>query len=203
MDFADWLALFRRYWRSLVAATVIGALVGMAATLLQERTWTSSAELLLTPSAEASDGQDLAYAGQYVSTRMKTYRRLAASARVRDAAVAALPDGNGAVGAIDASWEPETTVLTIEVTSTSAEDAQEDAGIVVAEFAKALAEVERGSQRVAAVTADVIGEPTLPASRTSPTPVTNVLAGAVLGFLAGLALALFRRLREPSGPRAP
>lgn len=196
VEFGDWLALLRRHWVSLVAATVLGALLGLAGTLAQARTYTSTAELLLTPSAEASDGQDLAYSGQYVLVRMKTYRRLAISALVRDAATGELPRGDAAIGAVDASWEPETTVLTIQVTSSSARDARTDLGLVVTQFRHALSEIERGSQRAAAVSADVIAPPTLPTSDATPRGAGNALGGAVLGFLLALGVALLRHLRR-------
>lgn len=196
VDFRDWLALMRRAWLLLLATTVAGVALGTVAAVSQEHTWTSTANLVLSPSAEASDGQDLAYAGQYVLTRMKTYSRLAQSTRVAEAATAALPSGDDGLGTVSAGQEPETTVLTIKVTSTTAKDAQRDLRAVVTAFTEALAQIERGSQHAAAVSADSLGEPSLPAHSDATRPTSSILAGAVLGFLAGLTVALFRHLRK-------
>jgi succinoglycan biosynthesis transport protein ExoP len=205
VDLRDWLAMLRRYWRSIAALALVGVLLGVVLTAVSDKAWTSSAQLMFTPAGHSSgDGQELAYSGQYVTSRMKTYERLATSASVLDSAAESIGRPAWATpDEVEASWEPETTLLTVEATAPGAADAQAYAAALAESVIAAVERTEAAGDDkggAPAVVGTVVSPAEEPGSPASPRALWNVMGGAVLGLLAGLAQALLRRL---TGPREP
>lgn len=202
MDLRDWLEMLRRYWRSTAALTLVGALLGVVATVAVDKTWTSSSQVLFTPAGVVSEeGRDLAYSGQYVTTRMKSYQRLATSASVLDATAESLGHPDWATpDRVEATWEPETALLTVEASAPTAADARDHAAALADAVVAAVDEIEAtgdDKRGQTAVVGTVVSPAQEPSSPTSPRALWNVMGGAVLGFLAGLVQALLRRLTGP------
>ena len=203
MTLRDWLDMLGSYWRSIAAATLAGALLGVLASVLTPASYTASGQLVLSVAGTTDDtGQDIAYAGQYIQNRMPTYRQLARSKDVLDKA--GEPLGLTAVNllpVVDATSTADTTVLTVSASDGSAKRAAQIASAVSVAVADAIKDLDgagsTGSDD-ALVRITEITEPSPPTAASSPSYPTNVIAGGIIGFLVGLAAALFRHLlRRP------
>ena len=78
MTLRDYVLIVGRSWIVIVVTVVIGLATAGILAFAATPMYTSSAQVLFTGHATTS-GQDLAYVGNYVQSRMQTYERLGTS----------------------------------------------------------------------------------------------------------------------------
>jgi succinoglycan biosynthesis transport protein ExoP len=221
--FGDYVRVLRTFWKSILAVTFLGAVVGGLLTFAVTPQYTASAQVLFTANtAGGQGGQDLAYGSTYVQSRMINYQSLANSDRVL-APVVSPPSQDSSVGLalhltpkqlssrVTADFVPTSTVLTVHVTDPSADQATSIVDAVAKSLIiqVAIAELEAApangtvTPQTSAVTGSLITEPSKPTSPTSPNLQLFLVGGLFLGLLLALAIAVFRFVRWGTEPRTP
>jgi len=198
----QYLGVMRARWPSLLAGLLLGLLVGVSVTVMMPPRY--SADVTIFVSAQAPDG-DLAAAvegGDLSAQRMATYLEVLRSQRIAAEVAAELGGGITADEVRDkvmASTTPDTLFLTATVVDQSPQRAADIANRVAARFIETVAELERPApQSAPLVTARTFQSAVPPASPTEPRPVLIIALGVVLGFLAGIGLALLRNAFDQS-----
>jgi capsular exopolysaccharide synthesis family protein len=213
----EYLDLFRERWRAMLAGLLLGVAVAVGVVQLSTPQYASTVTLFVSAgtSTDASAALDR---NQLSVQRMQTYVQLATSEGIaRDVAQSLDLDltGDELVDKIVASAEPDTVLLTVTVTDADPTLAADIANVLADRFISSVDELEQPSAAqpeppvVAApgapvvsgdpvVSATVFEEATPSASPVSPRPLLTIALGALLGLLAGTALAVLRHVLAPS-----
>ncbi|MGY1719468.1 polysaccharide biosynthesis tyrosine autokinase [Blastococcus sp. SYSU DS0552] len=204
MELRDTIAAFRAGWFLPVIGVLVGGAVGAGTALAMTPTYTSGTQLWVT-STDATTTTAAFQGSQFSQNRVASYVQLLTSERLADGVVDRLDLDLAAPavqGKIEASVVPDTTVLDIVVTDTSAERARDLAAAVAAEFTDLVEEVEATTTtptdpEVEPVTSipvkvTVLDTPEVAQEPASPNLVANTAVGVLVGLLVGLALAYAR-----------
>jgi receptor protein-tyrosine kinase len=192
VDLRDLLSVLRARWIIIVAATMIGALLGLGLSLLTTPTYEARIQFYVTTSGE---GASAAYQGSLgAQQRVESYAALVDSSKVaQDVVNASGVDRAPAqvAGATTATADARTVLLTVAVTDSQPERAlaiAEGYGEVLPGVINLLEIPDGGGPALAKLT--VVNPPSLPSSPVAPNTVQNVTIGLVLGLFAGLGIAL-------------
>lgn len=186
------------WWQWLLAAGVVVGLLGGAyfGKRLNSAVYTSSSQVLMTGQSDPTQ-PDTAYASnQYVNQRMTTYAQIASSAQVTAPAAQVLGTDAATLGSrVTAAVAGDTTVLSLEVTGATPEDAQRSAVAVTQSFINAITKLETVPGGTARVSVNVITDPTAPPARNVPATWLLILGGLVGGLVvAAVAILVLRWL---------
>ena len=156
---------------------------------------------------DVTSGQDLSYAGNYVQSRMQTYKNLATSKTVIDMVVSSL-GGNESAKDLAHRTSVEVsqidTIMTIAVKDESAKGAAKTANAVATSLIHIVAQLEtspekvRGSPTVEGV---MIGPATASSSPASPNKPLYLLAGLLVGLLVSVVVVSLRQAYQGVGRR--
>jgi len=199
VDLRDYIRLLRRRW-VVILVVLLACLAGAAgATMLQEKSYKSSTEVLVTLSAAALD-EDTGSATYYLPDRVGTFAGILATPPAVSAAVesAGVPTDSGV--AVAASVPPDTAVLTIEVVAASPAIAQAVANEYVVVLPAVLAELNQVTSSNELVF-KTLRTAALPSTAFRPDPIVNGGIGLAAGLILGLCAAamreaLDRRIRD-------
>jgi capsular polysaccharide biosynthesis protein len=191
MELGTYLAVLQRRWLVLVATTLVGLITSAVVIPLSTPRYESTARAVFSPQ-NAGAGQDLAYAGNYVQSRMQTYRRLATTPTVLtpvidelslDMTPAALADE------ISVGTSQIDTLIDVTVTDVDARRAARIADAVIAALIKAVAALEdppADQTEAARVRGVVAAAATVSSSPATPRIPLTLLAGLLVGLFVGL-----------------
>jgi succinoglycan biosynthesis transport protein ExoP len=195
LKFDDALRLLRAGRWLLLAGLLAGLLVAAVLSYSTVRTYVSSTQLFVT-AADATDAPS-AYQGELFSqSRVDSYARLVTGSQLAQEVVdeLQLPLSAREVAAkVTATPLPETVVLDVMVTDTSAQRAQDIARVLGEHFATRVTELETPD----GATDSPVRVITVQPADLNPTPVSpqitsDLARGAGIGLLLGLLLALLR-----------
>lgn len=225
-DYARWL---RAALPVVLLCAALGAAAGTAAALLLPERWTSRVEVLVGPTSIDSDVAAQALARP---PSLDTEATLVSSGRVVTRAAEALTpeQGDGLAARVSVSAPPNTRVLRIDVTGSSAEDAQAGAGALASAYLEeraaifdgrrveqlaglqsdydlALSELRTAQERLRQAPADSADRDLLTLRVVSTRQVTTRLEGRLASLArqtvdVGEVLRPARLPEEPSGPQA-
>jgi succinoglycan biosynthesis transport protein ExoP len=215
--FGDYVRVLRTFWRSILAVTVLGAVIGAGVTFLLTPKYTATTQVLFTADSGDGSGQDVAYGQTYAQGRMINYQDLARSEQVLGPVVDTLHLGltpRKLAEEVSSDFPATSTTLNLHVEDTSATEATK---IVSAVAQSLIVQVARVELRTAptdgtatAPTSRVTGlqttTPVKPTSASSPKLQLYLVGGAMLGLILALAQALVRFVRgnaEPEPARQP
>ncbi|TFV90359.1 polysaccharide biosynthesis tyrosine autokinase [Blastococcus sp. CT_GayMR16] len=195
MDLSSILAALRASWWMPVATMLAGGLLGLLLSLATTPTYTSSTRLFISVSGDNSTAA-LSQGSTFSQDRVASYAQLLQSeglaARVVDDLDLRLTPRSLAEQ-LSASVVSNTVLLDVAVTDTSPDRARDIARSVGTEFAEMVQELETpDGQANSPVKVTVVAPPDLPTGRSAPRTARNVAAGALLGLVAGLGLAVAR-----------
>lgn len=203
MDLRTYVAVLLRNWLLILLAIVLGLAAAGAVVLLSTPRYSATAKILFS-AARVDTGQDLAYAGNYVQSRMQTYKGLATTPAVLDKVIDELGlDMTPSELAEQISVETSQidTLIGVTVESTERREAREIADTVAAQLIGAVVEVENSGasdEDEPGVRGVVVGEATLPEEPSSPDVPIDLLAGLLLGAFVGVGAVTARHLlRDP------
>lgn len=194
MGARDYAAVFRSRWLSIVATTIV--IVGAAITISLATTPMYRAEARLfveTPSASSSGFYESSLASQQ---RVESYIRLltgtALSRRTLDALHLDMTPAELA-SKITVTSRSGSVLLAVSVRDASAAQARDIANGLSDQFTELVAEVEtpRGGGPPNSM-ASVVDRAELPVAPVEPRTLRNLLAGTLIGVLAGLGVAIMR-----------
>ena len=198
MTLRDYVRIIARQWIVVTVAVVIGLVTAGVMALAATPTYSASTQVLFSGRATTS-GQDLAYAGSYVQSRMQTYKRIGTSTSVMDVVATSLgSDKTPDELAYDVEIEVSQldTVATVSATATSAKEAARTANavgrVLIATVAKVEAE-KKGTDK-AMVEGLVTGPATVPDSPSDPRLLFNLLVGLIAGVIVGVGVVAVREV---------
>lgn len=255
MHLADYGSLIRRRWWIVLAGLVAGALVGLAVMLVVPPNYTASANVLVSPVDVPGQSTNVVGGRTNGAINLDTEAQLVTSATVADGAKTLMNSDESAqtlADRVSVSVPPNSSVLTIEYTAGTPDDAAEGAHSFALAYlanrktvaeqraetqAKALSsqisslrkQLKKVSRRLAELPVDstdrqyaqaeqnvltsqiadlrkqltpldepeidpghIITDASPPSSPSQPVPVLFLVSGAMLGLLAGLAIAVLR-----------
>jgi len=191
-----YLAAVRRSWIYAVCAILVGTLAGLVLSLIATPLYSATATVYFS-SGFSSSATDLNQGSDYTQAQMLSYAELAKSAAVLAPVISSLnldTTPHALADSINATTPQGTVVL--EITATNGKKS------VAADIANAVADnlIATAEQHAPAatgktkpLTASVVGPATEPTSFSSPDTSRNVLAGFVIGLIAGLLIVVLRQ----------
>jgi succinoglycan biosynthesis transport protein ExoP len=196
VDLKDVLQAVRSGWWLLVGAVLLTVAGAATTTYLATPLYSSSTQLFV--SASSSDATSAAaYQGNLFSQqRVTSYAQLLTGEQLAGQVVDELRlDLTPAelAGKVSATALPDTVILNVTVTDTSAQRAQQIADALGRQFTARVAELETpDGARASTVKVTTVQAADLNGTPVSPDATRNLALGAVLGMLLGLGLALLR-----------
>lgn len=200
MDLRDYLLLGARNWLVLAVAAGVGLVTAGVLILVATPQYEARAQVLFS-ARNAGDGQDLAYAGNYVQSRIQTYKDLATS-RVVLAGVIEARDLDESVDGLAERVEVEVsqidTVVTVVVSDPDAGEAASTANAVAEALLGAVAEIDGSSSADApSVEGRMVSPAEEPADPADPDKPLYLLAGLLGGLFVGAAVVGVRHVVQP------
>ncbi|WP_373696018.1 polysaccharide biosynthesis tyrosine autokinase [Actinomycetospora aurantiaca] len=186
-----------RRWPYVVAGVLVGALAGYLASLLTPPTYRASISMYIS-AQYPGDNASAAYQGSLLTAqRIASYTQLVESTRVggQVARNLGLPDSPSQVAEyISASAVPDSVLLNIDVRTNDPQKSVSIANAAADEFSRLVAELERplDSNRPPIVVARTVEAAVPPAPQVSPNTFLNLVVGAFVGILIGMAVAWWR-----------
>lgn len=202
MELRTYLEILVRGWLVLAACVLAGLLAAGAVVVLQTPQYAATTQVVFAPQ-NAGDGQDLAYAGNYVQAQVQTYKGMATSAAVLDPVREEL-DLDRSVTELAEQVEIEVsqidTLVRVHVEDPDAEDAARLADAVAASLITAVEAIENGGNEAPGavrVVGQVVSPAVVPEDPASPRLAFSLLAGLFGGLLVGAAALTLRHLFRP------
>jgi capsular polysaccharide biosynthesis protein len=203
VDLRDYLVLVARNWIILTVTALVGVVTAGVLILVATPQYESTSQVVFT-AKNAANGQDLAYAGTYLQSRIQTYKDLATSPTVMAGVIKEL-DLNESAGGLADRTEVEVsqldTVMELSVEDESAEAAARIANQVAVELIGAVVDLETADRPTAEtpnIEGVVVGPAEVSSSPADPNWQLYLLSGLLGGLLAGLAVVAVRQvLRAP------
>ena len=204
MELKDTIAALRAGWFLPVIGLLLGGGVAALATLLMTPTYTSSTQLLVT-STDASTTTAAYQGSQFSQNRVTSYVQLLKSERLSEGVISELDLGIPAEDLqerIEASVVPDTTVLNVVVTDTSAERARDLTVTIAEQFSALVDEIETATTVspdpavppvvTVPVKVTVLDTPEAATTPSSPSLERNIAVGVLVGLILGFATAYLR-----------
>jgi capsular polysaccharide biosynthesis protein len=203
----DYVHIVARHWIVLAVAVAIGLVTAGTMALTVTPTYTASTQVLFTGHA-TTGGQDLAYAGSYVQSRMQTYKRVGTSSSVMNVVVKTLGSDKTPeelADGVEIEVSQLNTVATVSATEPSAKEAARTANTVARVLIATVGKVEAEDAATDQATVEgiVTGPATIPDSPSDPRLLFYLLVGLVAGAVVGLGVVSVRGLLTGSPVSSP
>jgi capsular exopolysaccharide synthesis family protein len=201
MELRQVLAALRASWWLPLIGLMAGGAAALGLSLLQTPLYTSSTELFVA-GTQSGSSSDVLLGSQFSQQRVTTYAQLVEGEEVASRILDRLdldltPDDLR--GMIDATATTDTVLLSVAVTDTSAERAQQIAESLGEEFPDFVAELETPeSGGPSPVKVTVTDPPEIPAAPSSPDTIRNLVLGVLIGLLLGAGIAVARAWMDRS-----
>lgn len=207
MDLRDYLLLVARNWIILAATTAVGLVTAGIYVLVATPMYESRAQVVFS-AHNVDTGQDLAYAGNYVQGRIQTYKDLATSPTVLNAALAAMgsdetPRELAKRTVVQVSQL--NTVVKIAVKDSSAKKSEVASNAVAASLIGAVTNIETGKTQKAdspTVEGVVVGPAEVETKAADPNKPFYLAAGLLVGLVVGFGVIAIRRVITGEPPTA-
>lgn len=195
MDLLEYLAIWGRRWKIIIAATLLGVAVAAGVSALMTPKYIATTQMFVTATGGASVVE--AYQGNlFGQERVSSYVRLAEGKQIAQRVIDQLqidltPEELQSM--ITAVPIPNSVLMTISVKNSNPTLARDLANAVLVQTSQLVEELEtsaRGGSPAAAAT--LVDEADLPTSAATPKWIPNLLYGLAGGLLVGLVGAIAR-----------
>lgn len=198
LDLRSHLSAVTRFWRSLVALTLLGVVIAGGYSVLAQPTYQSNTTYFVATSADRTN--TALQADEFAQRRINSYVGVINSDRLAEVVLndTGLPLTVADIEQmVSATADPETVLLTVTVTDISAQRAQ-----VVAESISKNLDATIGSLDNRRTSTEVeirtISGPSLLPYPVTPRTRLNLAIGLLLGLSLGVAQALIRQQLDPT-----
>ncbi|MDN4488224.1 polysaccharide biosynthesis tyrosine autokinase [Demequina sp. SYSU T00039] len=205
MGLVDYARMLRAHWLTIVLLTLVGGALAYAWALSQPQVYTASGSAVLTAGV-AEDLETAELGDRYAKSLVSSYLDVARSQKVGEYAADELGitvSAGALTSRVSVSSPSDSATLRFSATGPTPEAARDLVSAWIAGTAAVVADIETGgsSSAESVVRLEVLDEPGLPTSPSSP----DIQRAVVLGILAGLVVgvgvafvrgALDRRLRR-------
>ncbi len=215
MTLRDYMLILARSWIVVVVSVAAGLAAAAAVVFTTTTTYTSSAQVLFTGHASTS-GQDLAYVGSYVQSRMQTYENLGTSTSLLKAVAKAVGSDDTPkelADRTDIEVSQLDTVATVSATDTTAKGAALTANTLARGLLNFVQRLEAdnaakptGDEKPASSTIEgaITGRAEVPTSPSDPDIPLNLLAGLIGGLIVSIVVIALREvLRDETSTSSP
>lgn len=193
-----WAAV-RKFWYVIIGMAVIGGAVGYGISATTPPQFQSTATLYFAMT-QGTTGTDLNQGSTYTQSQMLSFAQLATSSRVltpviEDLGLDATP--KELTRNIAITIPQDTTILSVEVTSTSAKRAAAIANAISEELSDAVKTiVARGVDQKPTIVPSVIDEAVVPEFQALPNKSKDAGLAAVLGLVLGILVAFVATIAD-------
>lgn len=195
MDLRDYLRVARRHWILIVVSTLVGLLLGGAASTLTTPTYTAETQLFVAIQ-NSGTVQELQQGNTFSTARVQSYVKTVDSPVVLQPAIDSLGlplSSDDLAGKVAASSEPNTVLINITVADTSPAQAAAIAQAVADSLVKAVDTLEKPrAGGTSPVSLSIIKPATAPSSPSGPNTKLNLTLGCVVGLVLGIGIAVLR-----------
>ena len=216
MTLRDYVLIVARSWIVVAATVAIGIVAAGIVALASTSMYTSSAQVLFTGHATTT-GQDQAYIGNYVQSRMQTYKKLGTSANLLARVAETMRSDESPAelaGRIEVGVTHLTTVATITAKDTTAKGAARTADTAANALLDAVQDLEaetlagatdgQNDQAAQATVEGVVsGVAAVPSSPSDPNLPLYLLAGALAGLAASIGVVALREVLRGEASSSP
>jgi capsular polysaccharide biosynthesis protein len=212
VDLRDYVIVIARNWIIVGVTVAIGLLTAGILALTATTKYTASAQVLFTGHA-TTGGQDLAYVGNYVQSRMQTYKNLGTSTSMLESVAAAMGSHETTqelAKRTDIQVSQLNTVATVSASDTSAKGAAETANTMAAALLETVKNLEADNadqkptsepeKSTATVQGVVTGKAEKPTSPSDPNVPVYLVAGLLAGLLVSVGVVAVREVLRGEDP---
>jgi capsular polysaccharide biosynthesis protein len=210
----DYVLIVARNWIVVAVSVAVGLVVSGIVALATTTKYTAEAQVLFTGHASTS-GQDLAYVGNYVQSRMQSYKNLGKSTSLMENVARAI-ESDETPRELSERTEIEVsqlnTVAIVSATDTTAKGAALTANTLAGALLDAVQRLEArnaadptGSKEPANSTIEgvITGKADVPKSSSDPDVPLYLLAGLLAGLVVGICVLGLREVLRAEGPSSP
>jgi capsular exopolysaccharide synthesis family protein len=192
VELQDYLSVVRKRWRVILLVVLVCVGLASVATLTATKIYESRTQFFVSTTGSEDSGS-LLNGSTFTQQRVKSYAQLLSTPRILGPVAKAVGVTGDITDQVTATNPPDTVLLEVAVRDSDPEQAKAMATAIAKEFPTAVTELESPAGTDASpVKVTVVRPPTTPVAPVSPKPVRNIILGAVLGLLLGLAAALVR-----------
>lgn len=196
MTLTDYVRAFRRWWLTVAAMVLVGAIAAAGITVLLPRTYVAKATSFVSITDAGGKGNSLYESSQFALNQVGSYTELADGYSVLEPVIRQLQLSmtvDELATHVSASNPADTVVLTVQADGSNPGQTQRIANAVAAQLGEEIESLETpragGDSPVKVTVAVPAG---LPLTPVSPRPVLNLVIGLLLGFAVGAAIAIVR-----------
>lgn len=195
MHLSDYLRILRRNWILIAASTLIGVLLGGAASILMKPTYTAETQLFVAIQSSGSV-QELQQGNTFSQARVQSYVKTVGSPVVLQPAIDSLglaETPEELAKSIKASSELDTVLIDITATDQSPVQAAAIAQAVAKSLIEAVDTLEKPKAGgTSPVSLSIIKPAVAPSLPSAPNTRLNLVLGFMLGLAVGVAAAVLR-----------
>lgn len=204
MELRTYVGVLVRNWLLILLAIAIGLGAAAAVIFLSTPRYSATARILFS-AAKVDTGQDLAYAGTYVQSRMQTYKGLATTPTVLDAVIDQLDldmTHRELAKELTVDTSQIDTLIGVTAESTDKREAAKIADAVAAQLIGAVRGVENSgaADSEPGVNGVIVGPADVADAPSSPDVPVDLLAGLLLGAFVGVGAVTVRHLLSDPEP---
>ncbi|MDO4919645.1 YveK family protein [Kocuria sp.] len=206
MNLSQYARCLRRLWWIVVLTTVLGAVAGALSAVAVPKSYESQAQVFVNV-ANPRSVTDLQMGEQFAVARAGSYAKVATTSSVLQPVVDELHLSQTpeqlAQSAVTATNEPNTAMITITATGSSAQQAADIAQSTAESLVRQSQDLETippatDGGAPARVKLNVVQTAAVSPGPAGPSPAVNTALGALVGLIAGLLLVLWRGSRARS-----
>ncbi len=206
MTLRDYVLVVARSWIVIVVSVAVGLVTAGVIAFTATTKYTSSAQVLFTGHATTS-GQDLAYVGNYVQSRMQTYKNLGTSTSMLESVAGAIGTDESPrelADRTDISVSQLNTVATVTAKDTTAKGAAETANTLAGALVETVRNLEADNaeqqgasdegEANATIQGVITGTAEAPSSPSDPDIPLYLLAGLLAGLVVSILVVALREV---------
>ena len=198
MELADYLAILKRRWLSILMATLLGLAAGLAFSLLQTPMYTASSQVFVSVRGAGDNVNELVQGTTFTTRAVRTYTQLVSAPRVLEPVIAELGLNTTPVQLAErvrAQSPLDTVLINVTADDPSPIMAAEIANATARSLANVVTELETPAGAVdSPVQISTVRDALVPLSPSSPNLPLNAALGLLVGLAIGLGLAILREV---------
>ena len=195
MDLTGFAGVARKYWISVIAATLAGVAAGALWSLVATPTFTAATSIFLTVQS-GDTAADLQQGSTYAANQVRSYAQVATKPIVLQPVIDKLGlrvTSEQLAEKVSASVPTNTAIIDISVVGTDAAQTAEVANAIGAQLITTVGALSpTGADGGKTVQATVVSPAAVPLEWTSPKVLMNLALGLLLGLLVGVGQAVVR-----------
>lgn len=195
VNLLDYLRVLRRNWIVILAAALIGLLLGGTVSVLTKPTYTADTQLFVAIS-NSGTVQELQQGNSFSQARVQSYVKTVSSPLVLQPAIDSLGleiSAEALARRVTASSDLNTVLISISVSDSSPVQAAATAQAVASSLIATIDSLEKPKNGGSSPVSLSITKPAIaPALPSAPNTRLNLLTGLLIGLAAGLGAALLR-----------